>query len=486
MTNKKSAIVEGIDISRKNIIEVIVVAILLAFSVNLIADQIQALAILSSLTISGIGVLLCIICVLYLISRLFCCENQTCKGFFVYSNEKNEIIPVPRYCFSERLYEYLYGAFVENPALKAIWDREPLREIVGDRNQKSAKFISEAIEYFVLNLLSTHLEDYFAGESFEKENLEVYQRDDIPDILLKNRFLELFSHPRVDRQAFVEDTFGETETGEVLCAYNPSGAIYEKFELVLPKGSSVERLGDNTVQIETKKLKITLTVRFEGNNTVLPYEFDRYYLDIQNRFEDINPFEVEVDIRILIKFRALFTVIGWGYYGWVDSFLSQIEKDLSKDAFFGRIGWESASSLIQYLERKQAKEDMQKNVPSLHQEINQTSLTTYLREKFPDRSHSGPGNVSQLVRELSEAGYKLLKDVDDMIEKSKDAFTLYEKENCKRQNYFDDVGIVRISAEISDEKYRDFIYRGILQDLKKEGTEFAPPDLTKYEQLVKE
>jgi hypothetical protein len=199
---------------------------------------------------------------------------------------------------------------------------------------------------------------------------------------------------------------------------------------------------------------------------------------------------VDVDFQISTGFWALWTPAGWKYHGWIDSFLEEIENDVSKDAFLDRIDWESVFTLLQWFDRKQAKkaempEHLEEEVPLLDQAINPDSLTESLQKKFPDRAHSDSYTISKTVRDLSETGYKLLKDVDDMIEKSKKAFALYEMDFFKRDNYFNDVGIVRVSAEISDKKYRDFLYRCIREDLKKEGMEFVGQDFTKYERLVK-
>jgi hypothetical protein len=482
MKKRQSSIVEDIIGSRKNVIEIIVVAILLGSGVNIISGQIKGSG---SFYVTSFGVLLILGSIFYLINHLFRSENRTYEAFFIYNKEENEILPVSRYDFAESLHDYLHAAITEDPAIKKHWDREPLGE-----GSESVKLVSEAIEYFVLSKLSTHLTDYFSDESFREKNLKVYGRKDIPDILFKNRFLELFSRPMRERVPFMDDSFDKLENGEIVCAYNPSGEIYEKFELVLPKESTVQRLGDYKVKIDTKKLKITITVRFEGYHASLPRGFEQYYLGIDN-FSDIIGYVVGVDFQISIGFSALLTMTGWKYHGWIDSFLEEIENDVFKDAFLDRIGWESAFTLLQWLDLKQAKkeempEHLEEEVPLLDQAINPGSLTEYLYEKFPDRAHSDPRDIPQIVRDLSETGYKLLKDVDDMIEKSKNAFTQYERDLFKRDNYFNDVGVVRVSAEISDKKYRDFLYRCIREDLKKIGMEFGgETDFAKYEQLVK-
>jgi len=284
------------------------------------------------------------------------------EAFLIYDKNKNEIIPVPRYEFSEDIYRYMQRAFVENPALKTQWDKEPLRDLFAvdldeaaatRKPQKAARLISQAAEYFVLDRLSTHLTDYFTHKKFEKHSLETYRRGDIPEVLLSNPFLEMFSRPMEHRAPFVEDTFRDRVHGEVVFATGPGGAIYDRFDLILPKGSNVRRVRDNRIDIETRKLRITITVQFEGLCTVLPRGFEKRYMRITGQRDSVTEFKVDVAIGVSMKLGALLSAAGWQYYRWIDSFLDRIEEDLSRDAFFKLINWESACTVLQCLERAQ-------------------------------------------------------------------------------------------------------------------------------------
>lgn len=152
----------------------------------------------------------------------------------------------------------------------------------------------------------------------------------------------------------MKGTLGEKEPEEIVAAYGPKGVIYEKFSLILPKRSIVSRPEVNKIEIETEKLKISMTVRFEGFSTAIPWMFKQYYLGISNPL-DITVYELNVDIQVSMKLRALFSSAGWGYYHWIDSFLDNIEENVSKEAFFDRINWEGVSTVLQCFNRKRAK-----------------------------------------------------------------------------------------------------------------------------------
>lgn len=372
MTENKYSIIQSIISGHKNFIKLVVVAILLAFGINLISSQFVALTIFSPLVTVFLGLILCIISVLYLAANIFggLIKNHTFDAFIVYDNEKNEIIPVPRYQFSENIYEYLEAAFKENSALKIIWEKKPLSGFfpgdgTDESNQKSAQLVLEAAQYFLLNQLSTHLEDYFAEESFKKEKLIKYGRKDIPEVLLNNKFLELFSRPMDERPTFVEETFDEVEMpGEIVCAYQ-NGAIYEKFNLVLPNKSNLSQPTDNKIEIETEKLKISITTLFEGFSTVLPEMFIEYYLGINDPIK-CHVFALKIDMQIVMKLRALSSSSGWEYYHWVDSFLNIIEDKVSKNAFFEGINWESACTIFQCQSIKQKKNESENKSNTSH------------------------------------------------------------------------------------------------------------------------
>lgn len=357
----KHPIVQGIIGGRKNLIELIFVAILLAFGINLIAGQLIAL--LNPFLTILLGIILIFVSILYLATNLLGGRDKshTFKAFIIYNPKKNEIVPVPMYEFSEEIHSYLKSAFGENTALKTMWKNEPLRDIY-DINQmdiskhKSSQLLSEAAQYFLLGTLSIHLTDYFASENFKKANLKRYGRKDIPEILLNNRFLELFSRPMEERPAFKEDNQqGDNELpDEIVYASGLKGAIYDRFDLVLPNKSTIRRPESNKIEIETEKLILSMIVQFEGFNTVLPEMFEEYYLGI-NDSNGYILYKLDIGIQVRMKIISLFSSAGWEYYHWIDSFLDNIEERVSKDAFFERNKWENVCAILQCLNRKQTK-----------------------------------------------------------------------------------------------------------------------------------
>jgi len=315
--------------------------------------------------------------------------------------ETNKLVVVPRYDFSTGISCYLIGAFAENPALMSLWDGEPLYDRQSRtfneplESLESAKLIREVVEYYFISRLSIHLVDYFASEAFHGNKIQRYSRQDIPQVLLTNRFLDMFSRPMSDRAIFTGDVQGRgrqrrkavterkakssgseghsvmsyesdepvADEGEVVLAYGERGAVYERLDLVLPEGSQVKRLEPNGIVIETKKLRIAMFFRFEGFGALLPDGFTEYYLGIDDReyVDHYSTYTLHVDIQVSKKLGAYVSSEVLKYYGWVDSFLDRMEASVDQRAFFDRLGWESAATVLQCLDLAKSGERTEKH-----------------------------------------------------------------------------------------------------------------------------
>jgi hypothetical protein len=358
----EDTVVRGTAISRKNLVELIVIAILLSFGINLIAGQVLIWFNEKPLTALLIGTSLCLVAMAYALFSLFGSrtKSHTFEAFLIEGPAKDNITPVPGYELAEEVYNYLRGAFAENSALLSLWQEQP---------NEADRLLTEAIEYFILRILSFHLEEHFNNKAFKKENLTTYGRMDIPSVLLSNTFLGLFSLPMTQRPAFVG--MSDPDDDNTVAAWSKNGAFFDKFNLILPKGSVVQRPEKNKIAIETKKLKILIAVRYDGYATILPRNFEESYLHLPPDVEYTDegprvlyyggPVEIHIDIQVTVKSRAMLSSSGWNYYRWVDSFLERIEKEVSREAFFNRIQWENVVTLLECI----------KHSPHLFQQHNQ-------------------------------------------------------------------------------------------------------------------
>lgn len=371
---------------RANLIELIVVAVLLALSVNLISSSLPSLIPLSPAWTLVAGFFIGILALSYSGFRFISARHKTVslKGLFIYDRKANSVISIPRYKYGRKIADYLKAAFSENKALKTLWDKEPLREQIEVSDEgiiikelRSHQLIAEATEYFILDELSSHLSTYFSKDRYQKNTLETFSRNDIPDVLLKNHFLELFSKEMEERPAFIkeraklEKSFpGKlvyekgNETGlynrkETPYAVGKGGALYNRFELVLPEKSKMSLSGDGEIEISTNRFCLLITVDFTKMCMLVPNEFYQFIIGLDKKPKDVTEFEVQVRIDVTFKPGSFLSSKGWEYYYWIDSFLDEFEKNFSIDAFFDSIGWNESLTMMQFMHTRLDKQESQ-------------------------------------------------------------------------------------------------------------------------------
>jgi putative GTP pyrophosphokinase len=83
--------------------------------------------------------------------------------------------------------------------------------------------------------------------------------------------------------------------------------------------------------------------------------------------------------------------------------------------------------------RQTVRQEIQRTLdspePLFEQELNLDSLAAYLKSRFPDRSHLDANDVSELLRELKDFGYRTILDVDKLIQARWDWFVAREVTN---------------------------------------------------------
>jgi putative GTP pyrophosphokinase len=105
-----------------------------------------------------------------------------------------------------------------------------------------------------------------------------------------------------------------------------------------------------------------------------------------------------------------------------------------------------------------AKVDLEKE-PHAIRELNFDTLMAYLQKRYPHREFGSTILYSMTLRQLADCGYRKLEDIDRILERSADAFTLLEEENPLwlspgANGKHTCVGILRISMAMTDEKFR--------------------------------
>ena len=348
--------------NQKNSYELIMTAVLIAIGVNLLSTGIVNLLAFShrDIVLIIVGVAISIGVVVKIFNTKLKGLNKTIsiKGFIIYNEKDKQLVKIPEYGISEDMVRYLESAFSENKALEMLWKRDLIGEskVVGGKPGENAIGITsysgaifiELLEYCVIEKLSTHLADYF-NNYYEKPKIREYGKTDIPEILLQNRFLKLFSEDMNNRAAFAgaDAPWNQDpeKAGTIIVAYS-SGALYKRFDLVLPENSKIIRKNKNEIVIETPILRITISCLFGGFGTILKAGFHKYYLCINNARNKYHDYQFNVEVSVKFKFRSLFSKEKELYYAWIDSFLDTLANYVGQKEFFEKINWDTAYTLI--------------------------------------------------------------------------------------------------------------------------------------------
>lgn len=321
--------IEDIRRRKNDSILLIITVILLAFVVEILASCLVVLT-NENITILSISSLPFITLAFVLFYKFFL-SNETIKinlrGIIAYEFIDNEATPIEiyGYSFNESFNTALESLFPKNKKYIKIFNNEDLNEnfntgleFLFPKNEKYIKIfnneetiekdynynpeilnkkniINSILEYLIIDKLSVHLDDYYA-------------KNEIDEKKIKTITIEEFDSDNLENKIFSEN--------KVL-----KNIIREEFEINLPMNSKIIRNKDNYIEINNNIFKITIIPDYRGfNEDINPILTD--YDNTENQY----PFySIEVKISISLKGHFLFN----DDYGWLDSFLEEIEEFVS-------------------------------------------------------------------------------------------------------------------------------------------------------------
>lgn len=195
--------------------------------------------------------------------------------------------------------------------------------------------------------LSTQLIDYFHRRGFDSKRLHTLGRTEIPDLVLRNRFVDLFTRPMDQRAAFL----GRAEIRRdptILFAGAPGGTFYNRMEFVVPDGGTLRRLPDERLELTTSKVKVRIGIQFDHMNASLPKGFQENYLRLSGPSAGrYDAYEVIAHVEVQFTIWSLLSERGADYYRWLDSYLDDLKNQMENERFFARINWETAETVIE-------------------------------------------------------------------------------------------------------------------------------------------
>jgi hypothetical protein len=339
---------------RKDIMQIIVVSIFLAFGIRFIGQGLSEILDFKKIENIYFGLFFLLIPITFFAYALFKQKEKEyfVKGFIIYNKKTNQIIDIPEYEYGVKLKKYFNSSFAENKALEIIWNKYKIDDYEVPKNATTGRdLLFEATEYFFINKLSMHLMSYFSSEKFKSSKLHTFKRNDIPHILLDNSFLDLFSKSMGKRAAFVDTYDNNSNNPNIIdISAESNGHLYENFILILPKECKITKPSKNILEIKNNRIELRIEHEITGMTTLVSKNFIKYYTGNNDDSEFIK-YTLDTNIRIKFTLLAFFSNLGWNYFKWVDSFIDRYEKSFSEQRFLNRINWNTIDNLINVTKR---------------------------------------------------------------------------------------------------------------------------------------
>ena len=324
---------------KKDLLKSFVLVVILSSGISLIVNSIINNA--DSLVSLILGVLLVlVVAVFYFKEYVGCSSCEVSVDTVMTVDNENRIIPIPRFGFSEDLERATISVFAENRVYEKLWKDA---FVFGDvKASKGKKFVIEFLQYLFIKKLALNLNSYFVGMS--DKTIEVIGREQIPDILLKNRVIEMITKPYEERELFqkaINNVDSSPKNGTVVYMNGEDGALYDMLEIELPRNSIIMYDGD-TLVVKNRNYTIRFDACFDGFCTNTRPYFEHFYLG-RSLFECHN---YKVDLKLSIRFSPLFLLSfrDWRYLGWLDQIGDSFIEYFSFDDFITRIGYEEAAT----------------------------------------------------------------------------------------------------------------------------------------------
>lgn len=269
---------------KKSVVQIIIVSIILAIGIRFIGQGLTEILGFTKLNNIYFGLIFLFIAVYFFAFSLFSQKEKeySIKGFVIYDKSTNKIVDVPEYEFAEKLKKYFDSSFSENKGLEKIWNKYKVDDHSDLANSTTGRdILFQATEYFFIRSLSNHLMVYFHPDRFKSSKLVTYKRNDIPQILFENSFLELFSKSMDKREAFVDISNGYNDNPKIThLSFERKGHLWENFILTLPKNCKVTKPSKNALKFKTNRIELVIENEITGMTTEVSRNFLKYYVEV--------------------------------------------------------------------------------------------------------------------------------------------------------------------------------------------------------------
>lgn len=312
--------------------------------------------------------------------------KHSVKAAILFDMKQNRLRRIPDYQFGSEVGLALSAVLLENTAIKRVWEEYPLvrtpqkasQEVAAATEQSSdkepdkkkynyaaiyqldntrrekddpepphsANLLREAIEFVLLDMLSTHLRSHFNRLNSVDDLVKTIDIYGLPDFLRSNKVLKTISTPISERPIFTDKVkISETPDHVLQRLVGEDGALFYRFELTVPSDSDVTKPEPCHMQIRSKRLDLHLKFEYDRFSTHVPEDFLTHYVGVANP-NQVKAHQVKIELEATVKASALLSRQGWELYEWVDSFATELTERADLKAFINLRQWPVVSAML--------------------------------------------------------------------------------------------------------------------------------------------
>lgn len=206
----------------------------------------------------------------------------------------------------------------------------------------------------ILDKLALHLNSYYIKNEIDNENIVEITRKEMDSNILKNRVLDTITKDMNERPAF--NHYNGEDMGNIISATGKNGIIYSRLNIALPPKSKIIRNDNNFLEISNKIFDITIVPNYQGVNDFLdPILVDNNSIDEYGPLYSAN-FILIINLKRLILFNNDYVIL----YGWLDSFLDEIEEFISIKCLNKRLNPNFLKSLLDIINKSKVSKNNKK------------------------------------------------------------------------------------------------------------------------------
>lgn len=199
----------------------------------------------------------------------------------------------------------------------------------------ASNLLKDAIEYEFLSWLSGILHSFYDNNDI-CSTFKPITREVASEYIQKNKVLDLLSRDFSDRAAFKDLKISTELLNNIheICQIS-TGITYEKFKLLFPDKTILQRDDKNRLVIKNDTFEIIFSCNMDFFNANLPSGFPE--LIIKQKNENLNVFNVPLKLEINLSCKAMiFNFINMKYR-WIDILCDSFKEHYSFDKYCQRI-----------------------------------------------------------------------------------------------------------------------------------------------------